>query len=407
MKRNILISAVILVFAACLFGALGGIPFEVLDKTIGARALSMGEACVADPSGISTIFWNPAALDSSNKNVIYGGAELLYEGAHMEYISYATPMGKYGSLGLMAGYLGYGSYEVVNSSSEVTGNADLKDIFLTAAYGKNIIGGYEAGLALKMLVRAAADGTYPAFNADISFHKSFDRVDLGVAFKNVLPTDIKYSVDSEKFVSSMRIGASLKLLDSSLKIAADMEKYFIQENPVFFVGAEYMLFDMLALRAGFNTFSEISGGLGINFQNLSLDYAVTFSDAVLMHKIALSCAFGGYEVALKAEPEVFSPVGAIKKTYIRIKAATKYEIYKWSLELKDKKGDTVRIWNGAGAPDVEVIWDGLRQDGMPYEEGIYKAVLTVIDENDNSLKSKEIDIKIQTNDARSIPMFGE
>lgn len=407
MKRNFLATAIALFFAAGLFAELGGILFEVFHKTIGAGAIAMGEACVADPNGATGIFWNPAALDSINKNEVYAGAELLYEGAHMEYLSYSTPIGKFGGLGLMAGYLGYGTYENVDSNSISGGNSDYKDIFLTAAYGKNIFAGYQAGVALKMLIRNAADTTYPAFNADISFHKSFDMVDFGIAFKNVLPLVVKYEVDSEKFVSTMRIGAALKLFDSKLKIAADVEKYFIKENPIFFAGAEYTLFDMFALRTGYNTYSEISGGIGVNYKDINVDYAVTAANSALTHKIALSYFFGGYEVAVKADPEVFSPVGGIKKTYLRMTAATKYEIYKWSLDLKNKKGETVRAWYGAGIPDTEVVWDGLRQDGMPFDEGDYKAILTIIDENDSTIKSKEINIKIQTNDAKSIPMFGE
>lgn len=406
-KKNFLITAIILVCASGIFAQYGGIPFEIFHKTIGARALSMGEACVGNPTGATGIFWNPAALDSLNKNEIYAGAELLFEGAHMEYLTYSTPIGKFGGLGIMAGYLGYGTYEVVDSSAVVTGNADLKDIFISAAYGKNIIAGYQAGVSLKMLIKSAADGTYPAFNADVSFYKSFEMVDIGIAFKNVLPIEVKYALDSEKFVSTLRAGAVLKLLDAKLKIAADVEKYFINENPVFFAGVEYRVVDMFAVRAGYNTFSDISGGIGINFQNMNLDYAVTYASSTLMHKIAISYEFGGYEASLRAEPEVFSPVGAIKKTYIRITAAAKYEIYKWSLELKDKKGKIVRTWFGASIPDTEVVWDGLRDDGMPFEEGEYKALLTLVDENDTVIKSKELTIKIQTNDARSIPMFGE
>jgi hypothetical protein len=234
-------------------------------------------------------------------------------------------------------------------------------------------------------------------------------VDLGLAFKNVLPITAGATADGqEKFVSTVRFGASLKLLDSKLKIAADVEKYFINENPLVFTGAEYTFFDMLSVRAGYNTLSQISGGLGINFQNANFDYALTYAAAAaLEHKIALSYAFGGYEVALKAEPDIFSPVGAIKKTYIRITAATKFEIYKWSLDLKNSKGEIIRTWNGAGVPDTEEVWDGLRQDGMPYDEGSYTAVMTVTDENDNSLKSKAAVIKIQTNDRSSMPLLGE
>ncbi|MGD0566474.1 MAG: hypothetical protein ABSA34_03980 [Candidatus Goldiibacteriota bacterium] len=411
MKKIFTVLALLMIPGGMLLAELGGIPFETLYKTIGARSLAMGETAVGNPSGITTILWNPAYLDSLMKNEVYAGAELLYGGASMEYLSYTTPIGKYGGLGFMAGYLGYGSYEetTVDSTGNqaVLGNSDYKDIFISAAYGKNIIAGIEAGISMKMLLECEGSETFPAFNADVSFFKSFELFDLGLAFKNILPLTINYDTDSEQFITTMRFGGVYKALDGKLKIAADIEKYFIKENPFFYFGAEYNISDLIFIRAGYNTFSEVSGGLGINFNNMGVDYTLTDGQAAVMHKIAVYYDFGGYDVAVKADPEVFSPVGSIKKTYLRVSAMTKYEIFKWLLEIKDKNGAVVKSWNGTGTPDAENVWDGLRQDGMPMDEGDYKAVLTVVDENDKTIKSTETLIRIKSTDAHSIPLFGE
>lgn len=407
MKKILTATFFVLIFCLPAFAELGGIPFETLYKTIGARSLAMGETAVGNPSGITTILWNPAYLDSIMKNEVYAGAEMLYEGASMEYLSYATPIGKYGGLGFMAGYLGYGSFDTVDKDDNSTGSSDYKDIFISAAYGKNIYAGFEAGISLKLLLQDQSSTTYPAFNSDISFFKSFDDFDLGLAFKNILPLTIKYDVDSEKFVSTMRFGGTYRALDGKLKIAADIEKYFINENPFFYFGAEYNISDIIFLRAGYNTFSEVSAGLGVNFNNMGVDYTLTDGQAAVTHKIAVYYDFGGYDVAVKADPEIFSPVGAIRKTYLRVSAMTKYDIFKWSLEIKDKTGAIIKSWYGSGAPDTETVWDGLKQDGMPVDEGDYKVVLTVVDENDKTIKSAEETVKIKSTDAHSIPLFGE
>ncbi len=408
MKRILMLVIAVFTAFSAVFAALGGVPFDVLHKTLGARNLAMGEAAVANCGGPSTILWNPAALDSVNKNTVYAGAEMLFEGAHMEYISYYMPVGKYGGLAFLAGFQGYGGYEAADGGGiEGVLTDDIKDIFISAGYGKSLIAGVQAGLTAKVLLKSLPDGTYPAFNSDISFFKSFDMIDIGLAFKNIIPMAVAYSSQDEKFVSTMRLGFALKLLDNNLKIAADMEKYFIKENPVFFAGAEYRIINALCVRAGYNTLSEISGGIGLNYENIGVDYAVVYNELGLSHKAGISYAFGGYGLELKAEPSTFSPMGAYKKTYIRVLASSKYEMYKWSIDLKNSSSELIRNWSGAGKPDDEVIWDGLRTDGMPYPDGMYNAVLTTVDENDVTSKSDVITIQLGGNESKSLPLFGE
>jgi hypothetical protein len=406
MKKTAIV--LILLFSGCaIFAALGGIPFEVLHQTTGIRALSMGEACVADPDGASILFWNPAALDSVEKNTLYAAGESLFEGADKEYVSYSMPVGRYGGIGFLIGHLGYGTYEPVDGSGAASAAEDMKDMFISAGYGKNLFAGIQAGISAKMLIMSAFDTNTPVFNADIALRRSFELIDIGLAFKNVLPMEVKFTSESEKTVATMRLGFDLKFLDNKLKVAADMEKYFIKENPLLFAGAEYNLLDNFFIRAGYNTLSEISAGLGFAMEGASIDYGFVYNSLGLSHKAGLSYSFGGYEAALKADPPNFSPVGAYKKTYIRISALTKYEIFKWTIEIKDKKGEVLKNWYGAGNPDTEVVWDGLRTDGMPYEDGDYTAVMTIVDENDTTIKSEPIKIKIGSNELRSLPLFGE
>ncbi|MCX7698150.1 MAG: hypothetical protein N2114_01630, partial [Candidatus Goldbacteria bacterium] len=222
-----------------------------------------------------------------------------------------------------------------------------------------------------------------------------------------VPIGVKLEEAEEKFVPSIRFGLGLKLLDKQLKIAVDAEKYFIESSPVFYAGFEYQLFNILFLRSGYNTTGDITSGIGISYQDIFFDYGLGLNELSISHKFALSYRFGGYELKLKAEPEIFSPIGGNKKTYIRVYAKTKYEIYKWKVEITDWKGNVVKSWFGAGNPDEVLIWDGLKPDGMPMDEAEYRAVLTVIDENDVSNSSEPIKIKISSTDKYNIPILSE
>jgi hypothetical protein len=408
MKKIIFLLFTFLIFCN-LFASIGGIPFEVLSKGTGIRNMSMGEAGVANCFDASAIFYNPAYLDVLSKNEVYMSVETFFEGANYEQISVVTPMGLSGGLGVFVGMMNYGTYEKFDiNGNPGTEEGVVRDIFGSLSYGKLIFAGIYAGITTKFIIKSIEDKSYMGFNGDIAFYRAFgDMWDTGLIIKNIIPVGLKYEESEEKFVTSIRVGAGLKLLDKQLKFAVDAEKYFIESNPVIYAGLEYELFNILYLRGGYNTTGDLTTGIGISYQDMFFDYGVGINELTISHKFALSYRFGGYELKLKAEPEVFSPIGGNKKTYIRVYAKTKYEIYKWKVEITDWKGDVVKSWFGAGAPDEVLIWDGLKPDGMPMDEAEYRAVLTVIDENDVSNSSEPIKIKISSTDKYNIPILSE
>lgn len=408
MKKIIFLSFTFLIFCN-LFAGIGGIPFEVLSKGTGVRNMSMGEAGVANCFDASAIFYNPAYLDVLSKNEVYMSVETFFEGANYEQISLVTPMGVSGGLGVFAGMMNYGTYEKFDiNGNPGTEEGIVRDIFGSLSYGKLFFEGIYTGITAKFIIKSIEDKSYMGFNGDIAFYRAFgDMWDMGIIIKNLIPVGLKYEESEEKFIPSIRVGACLKLLDKQLKFAVDAEKYFIESNPVIYAGLEYKLFNILYLRGGYNTIGDLTTGIGISYQDIFFDYGVGINELTISHKFALSYRFGGYELKLKAEPEVFSPIGGNKKTYIRVYAKTKYEIYKWKVEITDWKGNVVKSWFGAGAPDEVLIWDGLKPDGMPMDEAEYIAVLTVIDENDVSSSSEPIKIKISSTDKYNIPILSE
>ena len=396
----------ILALSCPAFAGPGGMPFEILAKGVGIRALAMGEAGTANCEDATSVFWNPAFLDNVSKNSFYASLETFFDAANLDYISYAGPAGAIGGFGISAGIMNYGEYDMFDTDGNPLGTGDMRDIFVTGAFGTELFAGVKGGVAAKAVVKVFGTDTYTGFNADIGIFKSFsDIVDCGIVFKNALPLSVQYSSEEEKFVPSVKAGITARLLEDTLKIAVDTEKYLVESDIVFYSGIEYMLMNMIALRAGFNTNGNFGGGIGAKYNDIGLDYAFIYNELSPSHKVALSYSFGGYELSLRAEPDVFSPLGGNKKTYIRVTANAKFEIYKWKLEIKNSAGKTVKEWHGAGEPDPSIVWDGLGQWGMPEKDGIYKAFITVVDVHDVSEKSKEISIKISSGGEYQIPIY--
>jgi hypothetical protein len=409
MKRLLLIIT-LLSLAAALFAGIGGLPFETLGKGLGIREISMGEAGTANCAGANVVFWNPACLDSITKNEVYMSVETLFEGANYDQVSFVSPVSVYGGIGASVMLMNYPSYDRQDGNGASLGNeGSMRDVAGVFGYGKTLFWGIQAGLAAKIFVKSIDDAAYTSFNADISLFKPVNEIlDVGLDFRNILPLTLKYTSETEKFTMSARQGLALKLFDKKLRLAVDAEEYFIAEPKIFvYGGAEYCFGNMFFIRAGINTTGDMGGGLGISWQDITFDYGASLTEYALSHKFALSYRFGGYDLSLKAEPEIFSPIGGNRKAYIRINAKMKYTIYKWRIEITDGMGDVVKSWNGSGDPDTEVIWDGLKPDGMPMKEGEFRAVLTVIDENDVSAVSDPIKIKISNNDTFNIPLQGD
>lgn len=408
MKRLSMI-IIALSLTAALFAGIGGLAFETMNKGLGIREISMGEAGTANCSGANAVFWNPAYLDSITKNEVYISVETLFEGANYDQISFVSPVSVYGGIGATVALMNYPSYDRLDINGVSLGNeGSMRDVAGTFAYGKTLFWGIQAGLAAKIFVKTIDDAAYTSFNADASLFKSInDILDAGLMFKNLIPLALKYSSETEKFTTSARLGLGFKLLDRKLRLAVDVEKYFIDSPIYVYGGAEYGINNMFFVRAGINSSGDAGGGIGIAWQDINFDYAASMTEYDLSHKFALSYRFGGYDLSLKAEPEIFSPIGGNRKSYLRVSAKTKYTIYKWRIEVTDGMGDVVKSWAGAGEPDTEVIWDGLKPDGMPMKEGEFRAVLTVVDENDVSVSSDPIKIKIDNNDTFNIPLQGD
>ncbi|HDQ26073.1 MAG TPA: PorV/PorQ family protein [bacterium] len=399
----------VLSLAAVLLAGPGGIPFEILNKGIGIRAVSMGEAGSAVCNDATALFWNPALLESISRNEIYLSVETFYEGANFDYAAFVTPLGAAGGIGLAAGMMNYGVYERVNETGTGLGEAsDFRDIFVMAAYGRQVAGRLNAGIAVKGIVKLMGSGFFSGFNADAGAALDInDFLTVGLSFRNMAPLEVKYDYGAEKFVSSLRAGAGLKLFDNTLIIALDAEKYFIDAAPLVYGGLEYKIAGIAAIRAGANTTGELAAGAGISYKDIGFDYGAVYNELALSHKFALSYRFGGYALSLAAEPDTFSPLGGNRRIYLRINAKAKYAVYKWKVDITDSAGKTVKTWQGSGQPDERLIWDGLKPDGMVLDEGEYRAVISITDEFDNEQKSDPVKIKISTVETFNIPLMGD
>jgi len=136
---------------------------------------------------------------------------------------------------------------------------------------------------------------------------------------------------------------------------------------------------MLALRMGYND-SWFSGGASFDLANgMRFDYGMSNHLLGTVHRVGLSYGFGGFYASSKADPPVFSPIGAQSVTRFDLEARTKADAARWSFDIVDKSDQVVRRFSGAGKPPAHVMWDGKNESGMPLADGAYRYQLVVVD----------------------------
>jgi|GEM_PF-3440686 len=277
----------------------------VLNNGVGARAISMGKAQVANPKGTDGIYWNPAGLAKENEvKISTGAAEIL--GTNYQALAVIAPAVG-GQLGLMVlnasqGNIPEATLDVVNKRPVATGSIfayNANAWFLSYAFQ---VGKILAGVTGKYLKESLFDRGSSGVGMDLGLmaHPS-ENLALGVKLENVIKPQMKWdttsgSVDRSSF--GVRVGASLNPKRSNLCFNGDLN---IKEDRSldFFFGGEYRLVEALALRGGiFNGFPTL--GLGLDYRGVSVDYSYTKGNEYLedSHRVNLSFALG--------QPSLFS-----------------------------------------------------------------------------------------------------
>src|SRR5205823_982509 len=87
--------------------------------------------------------------------------------------------------------------------------------------------------------------------------------------------------------------------------------------------------------------------------------------------------FGGYEVDVRATPEVFSPVGLKNKVTFSVNSSHRDRITKWIMTIRNGKGAVVKTFQGYDAPPSLIEWDGKTAQDRVAEPGEYTYRMSV------------------------------
>lgn len=306
---------------------------------VGARALAIGGATVADVEGADAVFWNPAGLaHNEGREVLYSYTDYF---ADMKFntLAFTTRMGN-GHLGASIRLLDVGDI-IVTTEAAPDGTGEVISPTLSSvgvSYARlltdRVLVGGTVNLIHERILQETAEGV--AFDLGFQYLLGAQGLEFGLVIKNLgpqmrysggdlerrfLPEDGDPSSRRRTFAaqtagfelpSHLSLGASYKLFESA------QSRFFLngdfQSNSFsgdeFRGGAEYAYRDMLFLRGGWNQanqddylFSGPGLGVGVSFDigdsKARIDYARTLgsTDSVIgdlfgdLNTLSLSYSF--------------------------------------------------------------------------------------------------------------------
>ncbi len=278
--------AAALVLAALLpahASAVGEKGFAFLKLGVGARAMGMGGAYVAEAADPYAVYWNPAGLAG------LGGTQITFmhnewiQDFRQDFAAVATPAFRGGRGGLALGLSTFYSseFEQRDDTGLLTGHFGFNDILASGSAAFPLAEGLSAGVSAKYIREMIdqMDATSVAFDAGALYRIPRTSLSVAGALQNV-GTNATFITESFGLPTTVRVGAAYGIgvpaWGSQARLTAEFHNASGEGSRTQF-GGEFLYHKVVALRAGLKLGydeEKVAFGLGLNRDRFSFDYAL-------------------------------------------------------------------------------------------------------------------------------------
>ncbi len=269
---------------------------QFLKLGVGARAIALGGAVVAQGGDLSSLYWNPAGLARMTGSSVQLASTDYLADIRYSFAGFGTNLGLAGSLAFAVYLLDSGDMAVRTiEQPEGTGEQfKVQDFALQVSYARLLTDRFAIGGSAKLISERIwhSSAQSMAFDIGVLFTTPFDRLRLGASFSNFGPKmqmsgrDIVFSYDPKagqsgnaEIVNSaylmdkhplpllFRVGLSLDALQTDdHRIVLSTDAAHPNDNSEYVnLGSEYSFRDLIALRAGYRNLFEEDGVQGLTF----------------------------------------------------------------------------------------------------------------------------------------------
>lgn len=292
----------------------GAEAFDFLRLDANARAVGMGGAYTALATDSNALLYNPAGL----ARVRVSEATFMHnqhaQGVSQQYIGAALKNG----FGLQFNYATLGDVpRTTLSDPGGTGSRlNVSDTSLGAGYGRELTRDLSVGAGAKYFTESLGELSVSGYALDVGgLYRMPDVKGLtfGASLLNLGPA-VRFASAAEKLPTTLRVGTAYekKLPHNDVTVAFDLTKSVLDKVRLGF-GAETLINEQFAVRAGFTTRQEaglgLVFGLGWTGPKVGADYAlVPMGDLGNAHRISFTLRWGrSDDPATAKSPEAGTP----------------------------------------------------------------------------------------------------
>lgn len=248
---------------------------------VGAKAGAMGEAYTGLADDVTATYWNPAGLAQLEERqalFMYHTPMTNVDDLSYNYLNIAIP-NEIGVIGISIYYFDYGEMdEHRDDDGLVDGRWDASDISAAFSIGRQIkenlaVGGTFKGIRGKIADKKANSA---AVDLGLLYDTNTPGLTLGAVIKNI-GSKIKYEKQSDNLPLALKCGLGYHYSTAPVTLVCDVT--LPNDNNAYIgFGAEYLVKEIFALRAGYKSGpqdegSGLTAGFGLKYSAITFDYA--------------------------------------------------------------------------------------------------------------------------------------
>jgi hypothetical protein len=239
-------------------------PLQFLKMGEGPRTSALGGAYVGLSDDADSVLLNPAGLAKIEGKQIRCFYNSYLANIKAESISYTHRFeeGEKG-FGLNILFLHTPEIDRMGSDGEKDGDFTCYDLSLSFGYGMRVTPDIAVGSSIRYVRESLDDISVDTacFNLGLLFETPYRNLTVGAVLSNI-GKGVKFIEKEEDLPITLRTGISLKTLDDTLTLTAQIEKSI--DSPITFgCGAEHKVLKSILLRAGYSSSQDIGSGLSL------------------------------------------------------------------------------------------------------------------------------------------------
>ncbi len=254
---------------------------QFLKMGAGARAAAMGDSFCAVADDVTATDWNPAGLGQIKTTQMSLMQNTGLVDTHYQYLAAGTPY-RGRALGFSLYRLDHGSIDRYTAADVKDGSFDAGSLAASVTVAQEFKKGLRIGLSGKYVEESIENEKGSSFAGDFGVLLHRGRYNFAAVLQHIGP-GLKMVQSKEPLPQTLRLGAAGRFFQDRLQAALDISKPN-DNDATFHGGLEYFVGRRIALRAGYATtpgnqvdvkgLAGLTGGLGVAFGPISLDYAI-------------------------------------------------------------------------------------------------------------------------------------